>query len=305
LGCALPDWRIYSDSASAVRSLNHNLSLNRLPSVDGRLLSTLSDYSASSVIVIRIPKSRDQLHYWLNQLADTSPEAEVVLTGMAKHIPVALLKWLEEHSGDYEQLPIVRKARAIRLGRWQSPPLSEWLGYELSDGLRVEALPGVFCRSQLDIGARLFLEFLASQTLQGPLLDLGCGNGVLSVAIKKANPDIDVYAIDDSAAAVKSTEVNASRLGMNISASQSDSLTEAAPSFSSILCNPPFHDGHLQLTNTAQRMFEDSRDHLLPGGRLYVIANRHLPYQALLKKSFRNIQVKLAGAKFVVYVCER
>lgn len=305
LACALPSWQVFNDSASAARSLNHNLNLNGLPAYDMRRLSSLESCISQPVVVLKIPKNREQLHYWLNQLARVTPQSTIVMTGMAKHIPIALLNWLEENSDEYEQLPIIRKARAIRVRGWQSPPLSEWVGYELSDGVRVGALPGVFCRGQLDLGARAFLEFLAPESLQGPLLDLGCGNGVLSVAVKNANPEMDVHAVDDSAAAVLSTAENAKRLGLDISVSQSDSLTDVSVSFSTIICNPPFHDGHLQLTNIAQRMFEDSRNHLLPGGRLYVIANRHLPYLALLKKSFSRVLTRPAGAKFVVYVCER
>lgn len=302
LTCALPQAAIWNDSASALFSANENLRANQLPDAAERTVAGL-DAVARTVqqVLLRLPKNQEQLGYWLNQIASQCPDATILLAGMARHIPVSLLKWLQANSAEYEQLPIERKARLMRIRGWRQPPQQLYKGYN-SAGLTLEALPGVFAREKLDIGSQVLLQHLQLPA-EGTVIDLGCGNGLLALSVASQNPLLKVIATDDSAVAVLSARHNAGLNRLNIDVRHGDILQAVNEKADLILCNPPFHDGHKQLTNIAQRMFEESRQHLYAHGVLYVIANRHLPYRPLLNRLFRKVSVISSDPRFSVYRC--
>lgn len=263
-----------------------------------------------TAIVIKISKNMDQLSYWLEACQQQySPGSDFLLASMAKHIPVSWLKWLESISSEYEQLPIRKKARLIRLRLKPDfkPIHKTWAGYSYGP-LTFHSLPGVYGREQPDQGGAFLLSEvrkLGPEWLKGQVCDLGCGNGLIGLALKQANPGIDMLLVDDSLAAVVSATANAHRADMQVTVLHRHCLTDIDARFDRILCNPPFHDGHKQLTNIAEQMFEDSSQRLTANGQLLVVANRHLPYGPLLKRRFGQVEQKGQHAKFMLYLCTR
>ena len=305
LACAFPSATLWSDSFSARRSWDHNLTLNQLPPAAGRTLTSLTETAAGTQqVLLRMPKALDQLCHWLDRISNAAPEAEILLAGMAKHIPVSWLKRLQQNSAGYQQLRIERKARLMRLRGWQAAPRPAWRSYSSGDGLHLSALPGVFSGEKEDAASRLLLDLVALPQ-SGRLIDLGCGNGLLALTAASRAPALTVIACDDSAAAVESAEYNARQNDLTLTVRQSDCLSEVAETADIILCNPPFHDGHRQLTDIAARMFTEAAQHLNQDGYLAVVANRHLPYLPLLRQHFREVKTVSSHPKFSVYVCRR
>ncbi|HET8711691.1 MAG TPA: methyltransferase, partial [Spongiibacteraceae bacterium] len=71
-------------------------------------------------------------------------------------------------------------------------------------------------------------------------------------------------------------------------------------SFDLILCNPPFHQGHVVGDHIARQMCAQSKKHLCRGGEFWLVGNRHLDYHIALKKIFGNCRQIAANAKFVI-----
>jgi 23S rRNA (guanine1835-N2)-methyltransferase len=258
---------------------------------------------------IQCPKSFDQLHWWLSQaLEQLGSGIEISLAGMAKHLPVKWLKWLEQHNDDYQQHPITKKARLMtfKLGD-KLPALKTLKSYPGPDDKDVSALPGVFSRDHMDIGSRFFIQQISQlNALSGKVIDLGCGNGLLSIACQHYFPaqDIDLILCDDSSLALQSAKDNL--LARNYTKGEfyhTDALLNVKIKANTILCNPPFHSGNRLSTAAAERMFRQASQLLHEDGQLLVIANRHLPYAQLLKKGFKNIKQLNSDAKFVIYQC--
>jgi 16S rRNA (guanine1207-N2)-methyltransferase len=59
--------------------------------------------------------------------------------------------------------------------------------------------------------------------------------------------------------------------------------------YDAIVSNPPFHQGRADLPALGQAFIVSAADALLPDGCLWLVANRHLPYEALLMKRFREV----------------
>ena len=86
---------------------------------------------------------------------------------------------------------------------------------------------------------------------------------------------------------------------------QGNILSSVEETLDTVICNPPFHDGHKQLTSIAESMFHESFHQLRSGGELLVVANRHLPYTKVLKRLFRNVELISDDKRFNIYRCVR
>jgi len=309
----------WSDSYCSMQAIRQNLAKLPTDLVDANILNAEHDIkldnglltfpSTTDSLWIQCPKSFDQLHWWLLlALEQLGPGIKVSLAGMAKHIPVKWLKWLEQHNQNYQQHPIRKKARLIQFEiSDQLPPLKYEKSYIGPDQSPISALPGVFSRDHMDIGSRFFISHLSQQPLlKGKVVDLGCGNGLLSIACLQLNPDkgIELLLCDDSSLALKAAKGNIeSRGNFNAHYYHTDALLNVPGPVDTILCNPPFHTGNRISTAAAERMFKQGRKILNPQGQLLVVANRHLGYKPLLKKDFANITTLASDSKFVIYRC--
>lgn len=298
----------WSDSFCSQKATHNNLaSTNNLT---GRLATGVPAFPAETdSIWIQCPKSFDQLHWWLTlAVAQLGPGIPVYIAGMAKHIPIKWLNWLENHNTDYLQHPIKKKARLLQFKlAHKLPPLKEEKGYVGPDDLAITALPGVFSRDHMDIGSRFFIHQLAAlPALTGKVVDLGCGNGLLSIAALHYSQadNIDLILCDDSSLALEAANRNLLlRHYDKTDFRHTDALLGVAAPIDTVMCNPPFHSGNKISTAAAERMFKQAAKVLTPTGQLLVIANRHLGYSSYLKKSFSNVKLLASDAKFVTYRC--
>lgn len=170
-------------------------------------------------------------------------------------------------------------------------------------GFDLTAIKGTFAAGKLDPGtAQLLAAYGDPERLNGQrVLDLGCGYGML--ALTAAQAGAAVTAVDDDLGAVRSTVHNAETLGLadRITAHHSD-LDQALPEagrFDTILMNPPFHVGKGVRLDLPRAFIATAWQRLAPGGELWLVANRALPYEPLLT-AFSSWQEVRSEAGFKV-----
>ena len=56
-----------------------------------------------------------------------------------------------------------------------------------------------------------------------------------------------------------------------------------------VVMNPPFHDGGAEDKALGQGFIRAAAEMLRPGGTLRLVANRHLPYEAVLRELFAEV----------------
>jgi 16S rRNA (guanine1207-N2)-methyltransferase len=150
--------------------------------------------------------------------------------------------------------------------------------------LKLQAEPGVYAAGKLDPGTAFLLQTYDMTTLAGKkVLDLGCGYGPLS--LKAALADAAVTALDDDLLAVRSTHVNAEHYGLDIRTLHSDVNSELHDDerFDVVITNPPFHLGKQVILDIPEAFIAAAYKHLVPGGELFLVANKALAYQNLLE----------------------
>lgn len=272
--------------------------------IDTADLTSLNGTAPSTpVVLIRIPKQKDQLADQLHAIGRIAPNARVLLAGMAKHIPIPLLNWLEDVADTYRQGPVVKKARLVEITGLSGFEATAMKHYDIND-FRFDAPAGVFCSDRPDPGAQVMLQHLPTG-VRGVICDLGCGNGILTAHLSRANPDATMIATDDSQLAANAAKANMERNGIHADVRHGNILSAVDEPLDLIVCNPPFHDGHKQLTNIAEDMFRQAQQQLNKGGRLMVVANRHLPYSKTLNRLFKRVELISNDRRFNVYDCYR
>jgi 16S rRNA (guanine1207-N2)-methyltransferase len=148
---------------------------------------------------------------------------------------------------------------------------------------------GLFHGGGLDAGARALIAQLGALPAPGLVLDLGCGAGHLGLAALARWPHARAWLLDADARAVAWVEaaLDAGDPALRARAqARWWDVAEPLPAagFDAVLCNPPAHAGTRNDLSTARAMFRCAAAALAAGGRLLVVANRKLPYEADLAR---------------------
>ncbi|MBH2721449.1 23S rRNA (guanine(1835)-N(2))-methyltransferase RlmG [Serratia ureilytica] len=311
LACALHAHRPYSVSDSYMSQLatRHNLKLNGLDPELVTLLDSLAELPAApAVVLIRVPKALALLEQQLRALRHVVTEDTLIVAGAkARDVHTSTMQLFEKVLGPTRTSLAWKKARLIfcQAADIVPPAAAETTNWTLdgTDWL-IHNHANVFSRGSLDIGARLFLDHLP-RGLNGHIVDLGCGNGVIGLTALAQNPDAQVTFVDESYMAVASSELNVEHnLPQELDRCQFEVNNALAgierESVQAVLCNPPFHQQHAITDHTAWQMFCDAKRCLQVGGELRIVGNRHLDYHQKLKRLFGNCTLVASNKKFVI-----
>ncbi len=158
--------------------------------------------------------------------------------------------------------------------------------------------PGLFAVDRIDTGSALLIEHLPS-TLSGAVADLGSGLGVLSAAALERCPGItSLDLFEASARAVALSRYNLRAAPVPVRVHWQDVTLGVDGRFDAILCNPPFHAGGRGLPAIGQAFIHAAADALNAGGEAWIVANAHLPYEAVLAARFGRVDTIAATPGF-------
>ena len=163
--------------------------------------------------------------------------------------------------------------------------------------------PGIFSWDHVDDGSALLAQHLPDD-LAGRVADFGCGWGYLSREVLRSPAITHLDLVDSEFRALEAARANIA--DPRASFHWLDLTKEEAPAiYDAIVCNPPFHAGRAAEPGLGQKIIEAAAQALKPGGRFYVVANRGLPYEPLLKTSFASFTTLADNNKFRVSLAVR
>ncbi len=311
LSCALQAFSPVSinDSYMSQLATRHNLRLNSLDEGQVSLQSSLEPLPAApGLVIIKVPKTLALLEQQLLALrAVVAPDTQIIAGAKARDIHTSTLQLFENILGTTKTSLAWKKARLIHCQPEKQADsaervVSDW-ALDGSD-MRITNHANVFSRTGLDIGARFFMQHLP-QGIEGRIADLGCGNGVIGLTALALNPEAEMLFVDESYMAVESSRENvANNLPQDLARCEFDVNNMLAgverETLHAVLCNPPFHQGHVISDDTAWRMFCDAKRCLQVGGELRIVGNRHLDYYQKLRRLFGNCTTIATNQKFVI-----
>jgi len=300
---------LMSDSYISHQGTKANLTLNQCPDI---AYATTMDAVPSDVdlVLFQLPKSNRHLIWQLSQLRSVlNQTVPVIAVNKAKDIHSSTLKLFEKYLGETKTSLAWKKHRLVFSHANSQTPINVAPGTRWSvdnEQIELNNLANVYSGESLDLGARFLLEHLPQDPTLRHVLDLGCGNGVLSVKMGQLNPQIKLTCVDESFMAVESAKQNLiSNLGndRDIECIANNCL-EGMPAkeVDLVMCNPPFHQQQAITDHIAWQMFCDAKQILSVGGQLIVIGNRHLGYDGKLSRLFgkSNVKVVASNKKFVI-----
>ena len=155
---------------------------------------------------------------------------------------------------------------------------------------------GVFAQGRLDIGTGVLLRESAPPVDAKEVLDLGCGYGVIGLAIAVAVPQVWVTAVDVNERALLLARENAERLGVaDRFRAVLPEEADADATYDEIWSNPPIRVGKDALHD----LLLDWLPRLRPGGRAVMVVGKNLGSDSLAgwlgEQGYPT--VKLASAK--------
>ena len=169
----------------------------------------------------------------------------------------------------------------------------------LVEALGLWSQPGLFSWDRLDPGSALLIETLPA--LAGRGADFGCGIGMLAQKALTSPKVKGVTLVDLDRRAVEAA-------GRNIGDPRAevrwaDLRTGPGPlaNLDFVVMNPPFHQGGLEDQALGQGFVATAAKALRRGGALWLVANRHLAYEGVLKPLFARVEVRAEANGFKVF----
>ena len=170
---------------------------------------------------------------------------------------------------------------------------------------RFRTAPGMFSFDRVDAGSKLLLDSLP-EGLAGNVADFCAGWGYLAAEVAQRSTGLsglDLYEADFEALEAARHNV---RGAVEPRCFWTDLLTETVERrYDAIVMNPPFHSGRAAEPGIGAGMIRAASKALKPGGRLFMVANRQLPYEQVLAATFSSHAQVASDGMFKVFSARR
>jgi len=267
---------------------------------DGVLIRLLHDKSAMTMALSAVASRMDK-------------GAPIYVVGANDEGIKSIGRVLADHFEEIETLDTRKRCRIVRGYRNASvvekPRFEDWAtSCEFGVLDRVcewSSWPGLFAKGLLDPGSELLISTLRSQQgkkaikFNKPVLDFGCGIGILSAAIRTMAPEVSLTAIDVDAIAICAAERNVP----DLDARNSDAWSAISGSerFGLIVSNPPIHTGKSGDFRVLDALLAGAKNRLLFKGALVLVVQRQIPVQKKLEEHFKFVEMLAQTTRFRVW----
>jgi 16S rRNA (guanine1207-N2)-methyltransferase len=161
---------------------------------------------------------------------------------------------------------------------------------------------GLFSKNRIDPGSRLLISTVPVRSGER-VLDLGCGIGVVGIALLR-RAAVQMTFADVNTLALRVTRRNLAALGLAGDVVHSHLFEKIPGAFEWIVTNPPIVAGRAVL----YQLIDEAPSHLVAGGRLALVA-RHNKGGAMLAKrmaaAFGGVEVLDKKAGYRVYCAQK
>ncbi len=162
---------------------------------------------------------------------------------------------------------------------------------------------GIFSADGIDPASRLLATALPGR-IKGRVADFGSGWGYLASETLKRDAVDTLDLIEADNAALDCARINITDPRARFHWADATTWKSEKP-LDAIIMNPPFHEGRKGVPELGQGFIRNAAANLAPSGHLYMVANRHLPYEAALRECFRNVDELVGDNRFKLFAASR
>jgi 16S rRNA (guanine1207-N2)-methyltransferase len=162
---------------------------------------------------------------------------------------------------------------------------------------------GVFSDGAVDKGSALLATSLPDK-LPSRMADLGAGWGYLTAPVlsRKGVTSLDLIEAETLSLDCARLNVDDKRVDFHWA-----DATEFKPqrAYDGVVMNPPFHSSRASEPRIGAAFIAAAARVLAGHGKLWMVANRHLPYEQTLRDNFRNVDEIAGNGAFKVFHATR
>lgn len=271
---------------SAIPDERLRIVTRRQPGFDdwaARGVQVVEEAGEAPLTILSCPRSRDQARAMVAEASALS--SRVVVDGAKTDGIDGLWREVRRFAGEVGHLTMAHGRLfafdgGLDLPDWRDPGPVERNGW----WTRL----GVFSADGPDRGSAMLAEALPPK-LPARMADLGAGWGYLSRAVlaREGVAALDLVEAEGRAldcARLNVTDPRASFHWADVTRFDPDGR------YDGIVMNPPFHTGRAAEPGLGQAFIAAAGRLLTPSGQLWLVANRHLPYESILRDTFRTIE---------------
>ncbi len=256
----------------------------------------------SAMSIVLLPRSKQLARGWIAQAAQLTTDTVIVdgqktdgIDGVFKHLrklATTSAAFSKAHGKLFTFVPA-----PDLLADWALPERPR----QIKGGFVTR--PGVFSADGVDPASALLARHIPAKP--GAYLgDLGGGWGYLTAQLLKHEgvKSVDLVEADHEALACARLNVKDERVKFHWADAtrwRADRLLDG------VVMNPPFHTSRQADPELGQAFVAAAAAALAPGGRLWMVANRHLPYEGALETHFAEFSEIAGDNRFKILTATR
>lgn len=193
--------------------------------------------------------------------------------------------------------PALSKAHGKLFHFRAGPGFEDWARggpHEIDGGF--VTVPGVFSADGIDPASALLADHLP-RSLGAQVADLGAGWGYLSARALDRGDIAEMHLVEADHDALDCARRNVLDRRARFHWEDATRWRPAAP-LDTVISNPPFHAGRTPDPALGLSFIEAAARILAPGGQLFLVANRHLPYEAQMQRLFAEVREMAGNERF-------
>jgi 16S rRNA (guanine1207-N2)-methyltransferase len=221
----------------------------------------------------------------------------VIIDGQKTDGVESILKDCRARGGDVSSVFAKAHGKVFTLS---GGDFSDWAASgptEIEGGFITDA--GVFSADAVDRGSAALVAALPAD-LKGHVGDLGAGWGYLSHHVLKSDAVTGCHLIEAEHAALECARQNITDPRAQFHWADGRNFT-ADRGFDHIVTNPPFHTGRAADADLGRAFITAASRLLARRGAVWLVANRHLPYEQHLSETFKEVDEVAGDKSFKVF----
>lgn len=163
--------------------------------------------------------------------------------------------------------------------------------------------PGVFSADGIDPASAALVSALPDK-LGRNVADLGAGWGYLAKNILTRDEIETLYLVEANHVALECAKQNIDDPRAEFHWADA-TLWEPRAKMNAVVMNPPFHSGRAADPALGRAFIAAAARMLAPSGQLWMVANRHLPYETTLESLFAKVEEVTGDNRFKILRAER
>ncbi len=251
-------------------------------------------------VVVFLPRAKALARSLVHQACERS-SGFVVIDGAKTDGIDSLLKDIRKRVAI--EGPISKAHGKVFWFRSDKSAFSDWAAPKSQHADGFQTAPGVFSADGVDPASELLQRSLP-QKLGRRVADLGAGWGYLSAGMMSDPTIQELHLVEADQIALNCAKTNVPDQRARFHWADAVNWTAPDP-LNTVVMNPPFHTARSADPALGQGFIASAARNLSGTGDLWMVANRHLPYEATLADRFKTVDEVAGDNRFKVFHASR